>query len=667
MKQSQLVKNWNKILFIDFETQTTGGRHKLKIFGLDNYLGSSRVLSLAYAVGNEPVKVWKDGDKPLKFKKFYAICAWNMFFDYNVWQRVFNSPFPKCDYLLDPSVYYRYLSLPGSLEDASQEVLSKKYWKDAKLGREVLNKISWKTKRRDGSFVYLDTSKETLNELYKYNKQDVEALRKLMIKLKNPKFMSPKEFEYVFEVAEIDWQMNNLGIKIDVNKTKKLAGLYDYYLEKDYEKAYKKFGINVRSTQQFKEILNKELRKLEDEKGIEFFPDKILPEVDLFSNNAINDCKAQTLDDILKVKGVTKKIKELIHYRRLLNARSGNRFLTAYQLQHKGIIRNSLVAFRAHTGRWGGRGIQPQNLPRSECKEPVSEIIKNLKTKKDKDWADKFKSVLPTIIIPHSPNDLIIKADYTAIELRVCFILTNCMLGIKAINNNEDVYENLAKKIFNKNVINKDERWVAKQATLACQYGCGIERFKNIVRPNFSTSSEEYINELANKSVSDFRNLYFEVVVCWNDIQKILQKVLRKSDKLYSKTMGDLQFYMERKDVLCIGLPSGHVLRYRGFEHNEEGEVFYDGGKLWGGIVLENIVSSLSFSILKEKMIALRNRFGDKFILFCVHDEIVMQCQKKDYNYIKEEAKAIMESRKGTWYEKVKLDVVFETGRFYKK
>lgn len=81
-----------------------------------------------------------------------------------------------------------------------------------------------------------------------------------------------------------------------------------------------------------------------------------------------------------------------------------------------GRIRGSLEFYKAHTGRFGGRGIQPQNLPRYEASE--ADRLRLVSGNAGHDAPEIAKGTVRSSIVP-APGRVFVVCDYSAIEGRV--------------------------------------------------------------------------------------------------------------------------------------------------------------------------------------------------------------------------------------------------------
>jgi hypothetical protein len=139
-------------------------------------------------------------------------------------------------------------------------------------------------------------------------------------------------------------------------------------------------------------------------------------------------------------------------------------------------IRGTFLYHAASTGRYGGRYFQPQNLARGTYSD-VNSIIRCLAI----DDYEFFKEFYPDVfgalsscirgMIKAAPGYELFAADFNAIEARVLFWIAGETLGIEMYRKNVDIYEDMARVIFNLprgQKVTKEQRQLGKQAILGC-------------------------------------------------------------------------------------------------------------------------------------------------------------------------------------------------------
>jgi DNA polymerase len=159
-------------------------------------------------------------------------------------------------------------------------------------------------------------------------------------------------------------------------------------------------------------------------------------------------------------------------------------------------------------------------------------------------------------------------------------------------------------------------------------YGCGGEKFMNrCLELAFEISLAE-----ANSQVKDFRNKEKEIVALWKEMDNDFKNAFRANAREYS-----------------YQLPSGRMMTYRNLqvvknrvrnEHTDElewrveytarTEAYGPQKKLYGGLLVENLVQATSRDVFAEKLLELDDA-GFNWI-FHIHDEVIIELSKKDSN-----------------------------------
>ena len=144
-----------------------------------------------------------------------------------------------------------------------------------------------------------------------------------------------------------------------------------------------------------------------------------------------------------------------------------------------GRARNSMQYGAAHTGRWGGRGVQPHNFPRppKAVKANAEALIEAVHVGD----AAALRAVAPStleglsqmlrLLIVAPPGKDFIGGDYSAIEARVLPWLAGEESVLDIFRRGEDIYIATAKEI------GSEERQLGKVAQLGLGYGMAALKF----------------------------------------------------------------------------------------------------------------------------------------------------------------------------------------------
>ena len=286
------------------------------------------------------------------------------------------------------------------------------------------------------------------------------------------------------------------------------------------------------------------------------------------------------------------------------------------------------------SGRWAGRLVQLQNLPRNHLpdlsvarqlvKEGEGEMLRLLFG----DVPDTLSQLIRTAFVPR-PGYTFLVADFSAIEARVLSHLAGESWRTEVFRNNGDIYCASASAMFHvpveKHGVNADLRQKGKIAELALGYGGGTGALAALGALEMGLKEEE-LTALVNA----WRSANPRIVSFWWDVDDAVRKAVR------GKTEIDVRGLRFRYDhsILFIDLPSGRSLSYvkPKVEKNHFGglSVTYEGigaAKKWerlesyGPKFVENIVQAVSRDLLCN---AMRN-LKDYFICGHVHDELIIE------------------------------------------
>ena len=181
------------VLHRDFETR---GVLLLNKVGAHRYVADpgTSVLCCAYAVDNEPVKLWTPGDPvPPEFFEAannpnWTVAAHNDAFETIVEQHIlgprFGWPLIPIERHVCTMAMALALSLPAKLEGVAR-ALEQRHQKDA-VGQRLMHEMSKPRKARkdeDPTSVYWFDDQERLGRLYEYCRSDVEVERELFARL----------------------------------------------------------------------------------------------------------------------------------------------------------------------------------------------------------------------------------------------------------------------------------------------------------------------------------------------------------------------------------------------------------------------------------------------------------------------------------------------------
>ena len=456
---------------------------------------------------------------------------------------------------------------------------------------------------RNRNFPYHDKIKW---EAFKtYNIRDVDTEKEIQCKLM--KFPVP---DFIWEEYNLDQEINDRGIKVDLDFVNRVIALDDKVRTKLMSELQILTELeNPNSVVQLKGWLS--------EQGVE---------TESLDKNSVKELIKVTKGEVSKALALRMQLSKssIKKYQAMKDvACEDNRCRGMFQF---------LGANR--TGRFSGRNVQLQNLPRNTMKElfEVRSIIKN----RDGDIIELLYDNVPDILsqlvrtafVPKE-NMKFYVADFSSIEARVIAWLAGETWREELFKKGGDIYCMSASQMFGvpvvKHGINGDLRQKGKIAELACGYGGSVGALTAMGALDMGLKEDEL-----KPLVLSWREANQNIVALWWAVDKAIKDAIVM--KGVTKTHG-IEFEC-RSGLLRIRLPNGRKLTYikPKIEINKFGgeSVTYEGigvAKKWeriesyGPKFVENIVQAISRDIL---IYTLQN-LSDYNIVAHVHDEIIIE------------------------------------------
>lgn len=439
-----------------------------------------------------------------------------------------------------------------------------------------------------------------------YNQRDVEVEMEITQKLE--RFPVPQN---EWENYWMDQDINDRGIRIDqqlVNNAIKCQNVFhDQYLQTAKELT----GLaNPNSPLQLKDWLQQQ--------GIK-------------TNSLSKASVAQLLQT------TTGTVHQVLALRQLLSKSS----VKKYQAMQKamcqdGRVHGLLQFYGANrTGRWAGRLVQVQNLPRNSMPdlEEARELVKQGNVPALAMLYDSVPDVLSQLIrtafIP-SKNHHFYVADFSAVEARVIAWLSNEKWRQESFAKNEDIYCASASQMFGvpvvKHGINGELRQKGKIAELALGYGGSIGALKAMGATKLGLTDDEL-----PPLVQMWRNASPHIVQFWWYVDKAAKACIKTHLPQESHGMK----FAYRSGCMFLKLRSGRSLCYPqpkiGINRFGSESITFMGintVKKWsrietyGAKLVENIVQATSRDLLAEAMRRLEAA-GNPAVMH-IHDEAVI-------------------------------------------
>jgi prophage lambdaSa04, DNA polymerase len=518
-------------------------------------------------------------------------------------------------------VHAYYAGFPGGLGKVGKALGFEEDKKKDMSGKALIRyfSIPCKATRANGgrtrNLPYHDLDKWNL--FVEYNRQDVVAEMAIMNKLK-----SVKVPEGEWEQWRMDIRMNERGIAIDTDLVDSSLWISEYWNERLMNEARDITGLdNPNSTSQLLEWLKSQDVKVEN-------------------------LQKATVEKLIKE--VTGKVKRVLEIRKELSKTSTKKYVAMKAaLGEQNRVRGLLQFYGANrTGRWAGRLVQVQNLPRNYIQNlsGTREVVKR------KDVAtleilygnipDTLSQLIRTAFIPEEGKKFVI-ADFSAIEARVIAWLAGEHWRSEVFKTHGKIYEASASQMFGVPIekIKKGNpeyalRQKGKVAELALGYQGGPGALKAMGALNMGLTEEELPG-----IVKMWRDSNKNITGLWWAIGSTAIEVVEGSGRkavngIIFEKEGDLSNGL---DFLTVQLPSGRKLYYvnPGTKLNSwDSKVItymaqnqttgkWEIAETYGGKLVENIVQAIARDCLAVSIKRLTEK-GFKIVMH-IHDEVVIE------------------------------------------
>lgn len=314
-----------------------------------------------------------------------------------------------------------------------------------------------------------------------------------------------------------------------------------------------------------------------------------------------------------------------------------------------GRIRGTLQFYGANrTGRWAGRIIQPQNLPRTNIHGKMLDFARELVKARKVDALktiygsvpDTLSQLIRTALIP-APDHTFVDADFSAIEARVVAWLARQQDTLDVFRRGEDIYCATASRMFGvpvkKHGVNGELRQKGKIATLALGYGGGTGALVKMGALKQGLTEEELpdIVQRWRESNPRIRDLWYKVenaaVECVQTgrpqgVNGLL--IAMEGDQATNQWFMTIRLPSDRKlyyarPFVTPGQYSSDALHYWGMNQTTHKWEVVD---TWGGKLVENCVQAIARDCLAENIERLEA--AGYPIVFHVHDEVIIDTTK---------------------------------------
>lgn len=615
-------------LSIDIETYSSVN---LKKAGLYRYVQARdfKILLFAYSWDGGPVQIIDLAQG--EFIPFWIVDAlhspnvikhaYNAAFEWYCLNKFFNSPVEQWRCTQVHGLYCGYPAGLGPLGDALGLPQDKK---KMGVGMSLIRTFcvpTKPTKANGGRTLTLPHHEPEKWQLFKtYCMGDVVAEMEILRRLS------------VFPVPEMEWQLwqldqriNARGVACDLTMVEGALAIDEQITAELMAEAIRLTGLdNPKSVAQLKKWLSKEIEE----------------EIEDLTKDTVSGL-IETTDDA--------KVKRVLEIRQEISKTSTKKYVAMQTgAGEDGRVRGLLQFYGANrTGRWAGRLVQVQNLPKNKEGFPI-ELARQLVRARRIDMLkfvfgnvpDALSQLIRTAFVAPGGKKLLV-ADFSAIEARVIAWLAGEQWRLDVFATHGKIYEASASQMFGIPLeeITKDLRSKGKVSELALGYQGAKGALIQMGALDMGLTEEE-LPEI----VTRWRNANRRIVDLWYALERAAVQVMETGMPVGVRgiIMARESHHGNGLDFFTIQLPSGRKLYYvePRLAPNDFGKqaLHYKGsdqktGKwttlsTYGGKLTENIVQAIARDCLAVSMVKVEQA-GFETILH-VHDELGIESENPE-------------------------------------
>lgn len=597
---------------IDLETRSAVDLKKTGVYPYAAH-PTTDVWCLAFQDDDAGVcQVWRPGEylPPQFLDPRVTFRAWNANFERQIWHAIlvarYGFPPVPLERWVCTMAEALAMGLPGSLDKAG-EALGVEQQKD-KAGAGVMMRMA-KPRRvqPDGTIVWWDDA-ERRATLEAYCQQDVRAERAIARQVRR---LSATERA----VWLLDQQINDRGVGVDLPLVAALSDL--------------EAAARADADRRMRELTGGAVKQLTQAGALKSW----------LSGRGL-DLEGVAKDDVrdaLEDGELPADVEEVLLLRQEAGGTSSRKLVSMKASASRGSrIRGMLAYHGASTGRWAGRLVQPQNMPRGTIKhkhlEPSLPLVMGRNAAGLEMLFGSIHHVVPSALracFRAEAGNQLYAGDYSQIEARVLPWLSGAEHVLDVFRSGKDIYQTTADAMG-------VDRQIGKVAVLALGFQGGKGAFQNMAKVYGLKVTDEQADEFKVK----WREANPEAVAMWDEVQQAALNAVRWGNPTEA-CAGKIHFYMEGRDWLVCELPSTRKLWYSkphivkkltpwGREVDELRAWGVDSFtkkwasySLYGGLLTENIVQAVARDIMAGAMLRL-DRAGYPPIL-TVHDEVICE------------------------------------------
>jgi DNA polymerase len=540
-------------------------------------------------------------------------------------QRQENWPFPGYRYFVDAAAIGAYVDLPRSLDMAAS--VTDSGGKDAEgyalMMKMCKPKLATKTQIKKGIIVDPKEAHtpENIARLALYCNQDVRVERDVLAKCGGMT-------TYEKAIWQTDWKVNLRGVRVDQRFVANAVAILEMHVEKRMARLEHLTGCSSVRTHKFLQWLT--------DRGIEMEMSE--------KGNPILDKEAVDLifDDL----DPEHPAYEVLQLRRELNRSSVSKYKAIERcVCADGRLHGMFLYYGAHTGRWSGKHVQLQNLPRGKFEEGTDGYAHARQLVLDGnyeeldfyyDTMEAMSGLIRAALVPSPANHLLV-ADYASIEGRVLAWLAGEDRIIEAYIGGLDMYKLNAVGVFKVKYedVDKGQRQIGKVIELACGYQGAVGAFQSMAKNYKLRLPDEEVDAIVKK----WRESRDKTVKFWYACEDAAIKATENPGKMY--VVGHIAF-KKKGGHLLMRLPSGRCLYYRDAFTKKVTKTLPDGRTFtkntlfywgvdsvtgrwskqhtYGGCIAENATQAIARDIEAEALVLTEN--AGLHPVIHTHDEI---------------------------------------------
>jgi DNA polymerase len=366
----------------------------------------------------------------------------------------------------------------------------------------------------------------------------------------------------------------------------------------------------------------------------------------------VPDLRKDTVAILLEKKDLSPDTRRMLEIRQELGKTSTKKYnAIEAAVCDDGRVHGLLQFYGANrTGRWAGRLVQVQNLPRTyinllpQARDAIKKRKSSLLKLMYGSVPDTLSQLIRTAFIA-APGNVLVDADFSSIEARVISWLAGETWRLDVFRTHGKIYEASASQMFGvpiERITKGNPEYSLRQRGKVAELALGYQGGKGALVAMGALNMGIPEDDLPD-IVSRWRESNRRIVDLWYTLEKAAITTIHTGQQIGVKGLiFSREFDLENDlDFMSITLPSGRKLYYAkpDLTTNQWGNpsIQYYGvdqqTKQWtpletyGGKLVENIVQAISRDCLA---IAINTLEAAGFpVVFHVHDEVVIDCPKE--------------------------------------